>query len=118
MPPRSRTSAVARAAADLLQQRIHYIEELEAAATAENAALAAVEDAKTHAGAAADHTVATYRAAIEAGWTTTELRQLGYGDRRSARRSSTTAATGTATNSDSTATPAGGAAASSSDPQP
>jgi membrane protein involved in colicin uptake len=84
MPPKPKSRA-ARAAAELLQDRIKHIEALEVAADAEADALAAVETAKENARAAAGHSKAAYKAALEAGWTAAELRQLGYGDGRGSR---------------------------------
>jgi membrane protein involved in colicin uptake len=85
MPPKSNSRA-ARAAAELLQDRIKHIEALDATAEAEVDALAAVETAKENARAAAGHTKAAYKAALAAGWTAAELRQLGYGDGRGGGR--------------------------------
>jgi len=84
--PARRASAVTRAAAALLHQRVQFIKDLEAAARAERAALAAVDSARDRARQAAAATAEKYRAALAAGWTTGELRELGYGDRRSTGR--------------------------------
>jgi hypothetical protein len=82
---RNRSTGPAQAAAALLQQRVRYIEELERARNAERRARATVEQAKIAAHDAAVRTGEAYRADLDAGWTTSELRQLGFGDKRTSR---------------------------------
>lgn len=101
--PRGRA---AKAAAQLLQERVRYIEDLEAACADERAAQDAIEAAQESARKAAEASRAAYSAAHNAGWTDAELTQLGYGDARPSRGRRPGKRPATSTSSDSTAEPA------------
>jgi hypothetical protein len=84
-------SQVTQAAAQLLQERIKYIETLDRATVAEAAAQDRVRTAESAARDARTATHDAYAAARTAGWTGQELAALGYGTARkaSARRQGT-----------------------------
>ncbi|MBV9314048.1 MAG: hypothetical protein JO100_09965 [Pseudonocardia sp.] len=74
------SKAVRDAAATSLRDRVRFVEELAKAVAAQQA-----EEARERVRAAAEVTAAASRAALGGGWTSAELRQLGYGDARRTR---------------------------------